>query len=481
MIAREPGTAHTDLGNAERLVARHGQDLRYVSQWGWLAWDGRRWERDTTGESVRRAKETARHMLAEATTLESTTERQLLAKHALASERAGSIMAMLQLGQSEPAVVARPEDFDRAPLLLTVKNGTIDLRTGELREWRREDMITKCAPVAFEPAADCPRWKRFLEDVMQGSAALIGFLRRAIGYSLTGDTREQCLFFLHGTGANGKGALIRTIEALLGDYFKQADFASFLERRSEGPKEDLAHLVGARFVAASEAGDGRKFAEGLLKTITGQDTLSVRLLHRDRFEYRPPFKLWLAANAKPTISGGDEGMWRRMLLVPFQRTISRSEQDQTLEPALQGEELPGILRWAVEGCLEWLEVGLRIPEEILAATGEYRTEMDVVSRFIQEQCVLGPNESEMGSVLLERLNSTVQKWERKRGNDLAAGLKRAGFKFVHTNRGNRWIGLRLRAWQNKDDVNGVTGQQVRNNGSPFNKQLEELDELRFNQ
>ena len=330
----------TELGNAKRLVARHGKDLRHVSGLGWLCWDGRRWLRDQTGEVHRRAKETVVSILAEAMAAPDT-ERTLLAKHATNSERAGAIRAMIELASTEAEIVAELGDFDRDPALLTVMNGTIDLRTGELRPHRREDLITKLAPVEYDPRAVAPRFQRFLCEIMADDLEKVAFLQRAIGYSLSGETSEQCLFFCYGNGSNGKGALVRTLEALLGDHFRKTPFATFLERRNEGVREDVADLQGARLVSAEETrGSGGRLDEGQVKTLTGQDTISARFLHRDRFTFRPMFKLWLAANRKPRISGTDEGMWRRMKLIPF--TVHIATPDLTLEHTIQGPELPGV-------------------------------------------------------------------------------------------------------------------------------------------
>jgi putative DNA primase/helicase len=460
----------TDVGNAKRFAAWHGADLRYVSEWGWMRYDGTRWTPDTTGETVRRAVLTARKMLDEAQALHGS-EREQLAKWALKSEHGARIDAMVRLARAELAIVAEPGQFDRDPLLLTVQNGTIDLRTSELRAHRREDLITKLAPVRYDPAAPCPRWLAFLEQVMCGDQDAIGFVRRAVGYTLTADTREQCLFLLHGHGANGKGALTRTLEAMLGDYATTADFTSFQVRHSDGPREDLAALTGARMVAASEGSEGRQLAERLVKALTGQDTVKVRHLYGQPFTFRPQFKLWLSTNAKPTIRGTDDGIWRRIHLIPFNRTISKSEQDHALEPALQGDELPGILRWAVDGCAEWLERGLAVPKEIEAATGAYRDEMDTFGQFLDDQCELDPTASEAASALRERHNAGVSRFEQLTANRLAQVLKARGFKSVRGNRGVRWVGLRLRP----ASVGGVDleGGSV---NSPYKRALEKSGE-----
>ena len=448
-IDRLTARTHSDLGNAERLSALHGADLRYVPQWGWLTWDGCRYKSDGGVGVMRFAKQTVRSLYEEAARGETEDERRATSKHALSSERAGNIDAMIRLAQTEHPIAATPEQFDADPFKLNVSNGTLDLRTGQLQPSRREDCNTKLAPVVFDPDATCPRFMTFLSEIMCDRAELVTFLQRYIGYGLTGDCREQILAMPFGGGANGKGALTRVIEAMLGDYFVQADYASFLESRSTGPKEDLAALKGARFVAASESADGRRLAEGLIKTLIGQDTISVRFLHRDRFTFRPQFKLWLPTNSKPTIKGTDLGIWRRIALVPFDRTFSAAEQDDQLEATLQAE-LPGILRWAVEGCLSWLEQGLAIPDTVSDATADYREEQDVFGEFLSEQCECDPESSEAAAALLERYNATAPKSEQLSGVKLASALRAKGFNRVKTARGMRWVGLRLLPMECRD-------------------------------
>ena len=313
--------------------------------------------------------------------------RKALSKHARSSEARNRIDNMLELGKSEPGIPITVDELDDDPWAFNCTNGALDLQTGQLREHRREDLITKLAPVAYDPTAECPQFLAFLEQIMDGNQDLIRFLQRAIGYSLTGLTREQVLFLLYGLGANGKSTLLEALAMLLGDYAQQADFATFLVRRNEGPRNDIARLRGARFVSATEAESGARMSEVLVKQLTGGDTVTARFLHQEFFDFKPEFKLWLAANHKPVIRGTDNAMWRRIKLIPFAVTIPESEQDKNLPAKLQAE-LSGILAWAVRGCLEWQEHGLGEPEAVKAATGEYREEMDVLGDFLAECCIL---------------------------------------------------------------------------------------------
>jgi hypothetical protein len=299
---RPPRFALTDYGNAERLIAAYGRDLRYCYLWGkWLIWTGRRWELDETATVERWAKATVRAIYREAADTPDDKARDALVKHATKSECVTRIQAMVNLAQSELGIPARPDDFDADPWLFNVQNGTLDRRTGELRPHRREELITKIAAVEYAREAVCPTWLAFLDRVFGGNADLISFIRRATGYSMTGQTVEQVLLLLYGLGANGKSTLLEVVRATLGTYAGQADFATFLARDHDPVRNDIARLVGTRFVAAVEVEGGRRLAEVLVKTLTGGDTITARFLHREFFEFQPAFKLWLAANHRPVI------------------------------------------------------------------------------------------------------------------------------------------------------------------------------------
>jgi putative DNA primase/helicase len=410
----------TDLGNTKRLVRLHGQDLRHVRVLGWLRWDGRRWERDETSEIMRRAKavslgyygdaqraldrakEAAADMQAGQNADDPATseiaERRLkdaqrlagaLASWGKASQARARIESMVTLAQSEAGIVARQDDFDTHPWLLTVANGTLDLRSGTLRAHDRADMITKAAPVAYDPTAACPRWLAFLARVMADNAELIDFLQRVVGYCLTGDVSEQSLFFLHGAGSNGKSTFLKTILAMLGkEYAMQAAADVLIAGKDRHPTE-LADLAGARLVASIEVEEGKRLAEALVKQLTGGDPVKARFMRQDFFQFEPTFKLLLAANHKPTIRGTDYAIWRRVKLIPFTVTIGESEKDPHLLEKLLGE-LPGILAWAVAGCLAWQREGLQVPDAVKAATEAYRAESDTLGAFLAECTEQGP-------------------------------------------------------------------------------------------
>ncbi len=374
----------TDLGNAQRLVRLHGQDLHYCYAWGkWLIWDGIRWVVDETGEIYRRAKHTTRMINVEAADCLDDDQRRTLQKWAYQSESRVRIDAMVRLAQSEPGIPVQPDDLDTNPWLLNVKNGVIDLRIGELLPHRREDLITKLASVAYTPGTACPTFDAFLQRIMGGSRELIEFIRRAVGYSLTGDTGERVMFILHGTGANGKSTLLETLRALLGDYALRTPTRTLMTQRSDQIPNDVARLRGARFVSASESEESQSLAESLIKDVTGGDTISARFMRAEWFEFQPTCKIWLATNHRPVIRGTDQAIWDRIRLIPFAVRIPDEERDKTLGARLVAER-SGILNWALAGCLAWQRQGLGVPVEVRVATSSYQAEMDQIAQFLDD-------------------------------------------------------------------------------------------------
>lgn len=375
----------TDTGNAKRLVAQYGAELRYCFPWRkWLVWNDTHWGEDRTGQLMRRAKATVQTIYGEAATIVDDDKRKKVVGHAIRSEGAKYLRAAIDLSKDEVPVL--PEMLDRDPWLLNVQNGTLDLQTGELMAHDPKRLMTKIAPVRYDRDAPCSLWLSFLDRIMDGNYSLIEFLQRAIGYSLTGNTREQCLFVAWGGGDNGKTTLQQALTALLGDYGQTTPIGTLTARRQgNAASGDLARLRGARYVTASEADEGVCFAESTVKLLTGGDTIAARFLYSDVFEFLPQFKLWISTNHKPVIKGTDHAIWRRIRLIPFTVAIPEAEQDKDLVTKLQAE-LPGILSWAVQGCLDWQEKGLDVPTEVKDATKEYRAEMDTVGLFLAENC-----------------------------------------------------------------------------------------------
>jgi putative DNA primase/helicase len=287
-----------------------------------------------------------------------------------------------------PLCAAHPDDFDKDPWLLNLLNGTLDLRSGRLRPHKPQDLITKLAPVQYDPQAKAPTWRAFLERIFAGNQSLIRFVQKTHGYALTGDAREQCLFIEHGAGSNGKSTKQNVISGILGDYACSTPAETLLTKRQEYIPNDIARLKGARFVTSIESAEGRKLNEPLIKTFTGGDRITARFLHREFFEFMPTFKIFIATNHKPMIRGGDHAIWRRIRLIPFTVTIPEGDQDKELPRKLL-TEAPGILNWLIEGCLAWQREGLGVPDEVRTATEDYRVEMDILTAFITDCCVTG--------------------------------------------------------------------------------------------
>ena len=332
----------TDLGNAKRLVSAHGSRFRYAPELGaWLSWDGRRWGPDMTGDVDRAAKRVAESMLDDAR----ETQNEKLFRWGLRSQSAGSIKAMIALASTEVGIPVLVPQLDANPMLFNTVTGTVDLGTGDLRPHSKADLITKLAPVVYEPDATCPTWEQFLVDVFDDDE-LIDFVRRAVGYSLTGHVIEQILVFCHGSGANGKTTFLNVLRAVFGDYGIQLDPTVLVAGPHDQHPTGLTDLRGARFVATVETEQGRRLNESLVKSLTGGDSIRARRMHRDFFEFEPTHKLWFAGNHFPRINGTDLGIWRRLALLPFTAEFSGSRADRRMGERLAAEA-PGILAWAV--------------------------------------------------------------------------------------------------------------------------------------
>jgi putative DNA primase/helicase len=437
----------TDLGNAERFVREHGEEVRYCAEIRkWLIWNGKLWERDSCGEIYRRAKKTVRGMLVEAAHIESEEVRKALVKHERRSESENRIKAMVNVAQSESGVPIRLTDFDADPMLFNVQNGTIDLRKGELRNHRREDLISKISPVTFDALASAPHWGSFIKRITNGSEGLAEYLARTVGYSLTGETSEHALFLLYGTGANGKSTFLEALRYVMGDYAATADFGAFLISKGQGIRNDIARLKGARFVTATESEAGKRMAESLVKQLTGGDQVSARFLYGEFFEFHPAFKLFLGTNHRPKVIGSDEGIWRRIRLIPFTMTIPLSERDKKLTAKLKSEA-QGILNWALAGLRDWLEGGLKDPDEVLAATREYRQREDAIAHFLESCCTL-QSDARVGS---EPLYKQYCNWAAANNEyllnsrDFSKTLEEKDFVKKHTSQGTTWFGIEVNA------------------------------------
>ena len=450
----------TDSGNAERLVLRHGVNLRYSHpQSTWWVWTGRHWEPDRTGHVMDLAKTVARELYEAAWGIADVDRRKQTSLWAIKSEATDKKRACLASAQSEQGIPILPEQFDADPWILNCLNGVVNLRTGELRPHRREDLLTRLAPVEYDHAARSPLWEQFLDEATGGDQQLQEFLQRAVGYSLTGDIREEKLFFIHGPEAAGKSTFLETIKSVLGDYAKSTDFETFVQRREAGAvRNDIAELAGRRFVVSIEVDDGKKLAEGLVKMLTGGDTVRARFLYQESFEFLPQFKLWLAANHAPRVKHDDGAMWRRILRLPFEHVVPESRRDPSVKARLKDvrESGPAILAWAVEGCMRWQEEGLGVPEVVEKATAQYRGDMDPLRGFIEDCCVLVPNAWTPAARLREAYEAYCKETGEKRllkPNEFGAGLRGRGCDVERRGKGRTrgWRGIGLLAdeeWAN---------------------------------
>jgi putative DNA primase/helicase len=311
-------------------------------------------------------------------------ERIDIEKAAILSESVRRRKAFVEAASWIKDLNIKSDELDPDPWLLNVKNGTINIVTGEFREHRQEDMITKIANVEYDPAADCPMWKQFVREIMDYKTDIINFVQAAAGWALSGDISEQTMFILFGSGANGKSTFLNTIMYILGDYATATPTETFMKKLGDQYTNDIARLRGTRFVTTTEAEQGRRLSEPLIKKITGNDQMTARFLYGEFFNFTPTFKIFMATNHKPVIKGTDHGIWRRIKLIPFTTRIAEEKQDKNLEMKLR-EEASGIFNWLLEGTARWRREGLKTPRAVTLATDEYRGEMDVIGNFLKER------------------------------------------------------------------------------------------------
>jgi len=408
----------TDLGNAERLVSRYGDILHYCyERKRWLVWNGKVWEWDAGNRVAALAKLAVRNIYHEAGDEPDEKKRKDIASHAAKSESDPRLSGMVNLAQSEPGIPIKITDLDTNHWLFNCLNGTIDLHSGKLLPHRKEDLLTVLVPIDYDPDARCNLWMQFLDRVTGSNTELISYLKRAVGYSLTGDTRSQTMFFLYGLGSNGKSTFITTIRKLTGGYGTKANTSLFMtkDKNSGGPSEDLANLQGKRFVMASEIEDGRRLAVVLIKEMTGGEAIRADRKYEHEIEFQPVHKIWLIGNHKPVITDTTLSIWRRVKLIPFTVTIPNKEIDPDL-PAKLESELPGTLAWAVRGCLEWQKYGLQEPKAVTNATSDYRHEQDILGDFIDDCCLLLPT----AAVPKHGLKEAYETWCNSTGSQPAS-------------------------------------------------------------
>ncbi|MFD5161002.1 phage/plasmid primase, P4 family [Streptomyces hawaiiensis] len=433
----------TDAGIAVRLrdyMARNGGGVRYSAGLGFLVWDGKVWA--PGNDEVRTA---LLQMGAELIASGDDGARKIALK-ALTNRAIEDIIKVLP---SVPGVPASAADFDADPELLSVSNGTVNLRTGELRPHSPADMITRRLDVAYHPEAKAERWEQFLSEVFPAHPEMPAFMRRLVGYGITGSTAEQCFVFMHGQGSNGKSVFLDALIHVLRGVTKSTEFSTFEQRAAVGQASpELAALRGARLVTASETERYSRLAEALVKQLTGGDPVTCRALWGHPFTYVPSFLLMVAGNYRPAILSQDTGIWRRVKLIPFEATFRGDDRDPSLPGKLRNEA-EGILAWAVRGSVEWFAQGLQEPQSVQTATQDYRESEDRLSEYIEARCV----REEGARVAPMAIRRDYAEWAQDAGlsrkevlSGWALSVELEARKFSKDKRAGKWgfNGLRLK-------------------------------------
>ncbi|WP_261524584.1 phage/plasmid primase, P4 family [Burkholderia multivorans] len=441
VVSSDESVWGTEDALALAFTRRYHRDWRYVAGWGrWLVWDGHRWRTEDTLAATDLIRSVCRQ----------TAVRADNPKVAAKLASSGTVSGVERLARADRRHAATTDEWDADPWLLNTPGGVVDLRTGRKRSHERADRMTKITTAT--PGGDCPTWWQFIDEVTGGDKELQAYLQRMVGYALTGSTQEHALFFLYGTGANGKSVFVNTLATILGDYATNAPMDTFMETRTDRHPTDMAGLRGARFVAAIETEQGRRWAESKVKNLTGGDKISARFMRQDFFEFFPQFKLFVAGNHKPAIRNIDEAMKRRLHLIPFTITVPPERRDKHLQQKLLAER-DGILAWAVQGCLDWQRHGrLDPPQRVVEATEEYFEAEDALGRWLDERCVREPNAK---SLTAELFNDWKQ-WAEAAGEFIGAQRR---FSDLLITRG-------LEKWRNGMGVRGFQGIGLKHPPTP---------------
>lgn len=450
----------SDVGNAERLMAIYGKNIRYNPiRKSWLLWSSKHWEFDFVGKIEGLSRKVLRKLQIEGESIslegltfdEETKKEKLkesIKKYVLRSESDGKIKAMVNQAMTQSRLIIT--ETDKNDYLLNIKNGTLNLKTGLLEKHDRRNFCTKVVNVEYSPKAQCPNWTEFINKIFIGDAELINYIQKSIGYSMTGDANLQCFYILHGNGANGKGTFIKTIMRFLGDYADGLDAKSLMEKMGdEGTREEIAGLIGKRFVNVNEMKGSKSFDEGLLKSLTSgaDETVKVRNLYESSFNLKPTFKLWMSTNHMPKINNDDEGIWRRVRKIPFKYKFVDGDKDVNFFENKLIPEMSGILNWAIEGCLKWQQEGEHVPDVVKASVDEYRIDSDPIQRFIAEECITA--NSETVRVNVPDLYKCYESWCKENKEYTLSSIKfskkmtEKEFEKGRTNCGSYWKGIGL--------------------------------------
>jgi len=448
---------HGDVRNAAFFADSYVGELAYIPQQErWMQWQNSRWEMCLNGEEVERAKEVcqALYVAAGAKLSEDPEKGQKYVREAVQAHLLPRLKAMLDLAKSDPKLVVPISQLDKKPLLLGVRNGVVDLRRKRLLPNEPDYFITRYCDAEFDPNAQCPIWLRFLDDVFRGDAATIDAVQLLLGYTLTGYSREEIMIFCVGFGANGKSIFSNVVSAIMGEYSRTAPSSLLAARRSDdhGARNDLAMLDGARLVSINELPGGMRLDEQVVKQLAGREPISARFLHKEFFTYEPRFTPWVRTNHKPIVKGDDDGIWRRLVILPFRRNFAPHEQDPHLEGKLL-KERDGILGWMVEGAQRYLREGLKISPAMKMEQAQYRKASDMLGEFLDEctDAALGArveqqplftswqdwckdNGVQPGSkkTFTERLNERGYPAQQSNGKRYYQGLRNSRSPFTHS-------------------------------------------------
>lgn len=439
----------TDFGEADALEFLYQDRLRFVVGTRWIIWTGMRWRRDSKraiiqfGRMVSSIRMEAAALNLKEAVGEDARERALArARYAHSRSNLPMINRMLETAATMPHIVMEADQLDKDTFLLGVRNGVVNLKSGALIDARPDQYITRRTEVPYFPDAKCPTWERFILDVFQGDRELVNYIQRCLGYALTGDIREQYIWFCFGSGSNGKGTFMEIMKLVLGDYASAILFNSLMAGGENDKNDDIADLRGTRFIFASESEKGKKLNEARVKKMTGGDTQRARKLYGDFFQFTPEWKIWVMTNHKPKITGTDEGIWRRMRLIPFLASF-KGKPDLTMPEKLRAE-LPGILSWCVRGCLDWQYHGLGSSKAVDNASDAYRESEDTLGIFMAEKTARDASLA----VPASDLYNAYKEWARVSGIDntltmpnFKKTLEERGLEQVRSSRGNVWKGL----------------------------------------
>lgn len=441
---------NTDMGNARRMYAHTQGKVMYVPAFGkWYIWSGTHWQEDDNFAILALAKQTVLSMYADLAGFADDSQRKEQLKWIIQSENRARLESMIALLRAEPGISVQPDSLDQRSMLLPVRNGTIDLTTGRLLPADPAHRFTKCLDVPYDPEAQCPLWESFLLRIMAGNPEMVAFIQRLVGHALTGDATGKYFVFMYGEkGNNGKSTLVEAIMRLLGPFALKSPTEMVMAKRYQGGvPNDIARLRGVRFTVTNEVDEGMTLSESVIKDLTGNDTLTARYMRAEWFDFQAAHKLWMYGNHKPEVRGTGNALWDRVKLIPFEVEIPAAERDPHFADKL-AQELPGILAWAVRGCLQWQKVGIAAPAAVDQATGEYKAEQDVIGQFIEDCCEVGAG----FEVAAGTIYRAYEAWCKETGIQAESGTKfggqltKRGYGTKRLMTGKVRLGLQLNAY-----------------------------------